>query len=461
MSQQFSRRTFNKGTLAAAVGTASVFGGSKAIGANERIRLGFIGIGNRGDQVLRAFLKNNDQEVVALCDVYRPYLEKAVETVGGSPRTFKDYRELLELNDIDAVVIATPDHWHALQVVHACNAGKDVYIEKPLSLTISEGRKMVEAAEKADRVVQLGTHRRSSEACRRAAEFIRNGGIGKVTMARCYHVQNEFPEGIGNPPDCEPPDGLDWDLWLGPAPKVPYNPNRCHYKFRWFWDYSGGQLTNFGTHYLDVIHWALGLNAPKKITAIGGIYAVKDNREIPDTMEVTWEYDDGVMVTLSQINCNAARANPLGANIEFRGTEGTLYITGRGWEVVPEQWNMPNFCFENPKENPYEVPARSPRTRKDDRPRRRGPRREPVKFDGDGKDTEHHARNFLDCVKSRKPCNAPIETGHRSTSATLLGNVAYHSGCLIEWDAKKERVINDEKANKFLSYKYRAPWKLT
>ena len=459
MSKKVSRRQFGKQATAVGIGLASGLVPSKVLGANERVRLGVIGVGNRGDQVLRAFLEHKDQEVVALCDVYRPYLEKAVETVGGSPRTFKDYRRLLELKDMDAVVIATPDHWHALQFIDACNAEKDVYVEKPLSLTISEGRKMVETAKRTNRVVQLGTQQRSSAASRGAAEFVRNGGIGKVTVAKCYHVQNEYPEGIGNPPDCPPPEDLDWDLWLGPAPKVPYNPNLCHYKFRWFWSYSGGQLTNFGTHFVDVIQWALGKDAPQSVAVIGGKYAVQDNREIPDTLEAMWEYDGGTLVTFSQINCNAAPQNTHGSFLEFRGTKGTLYLGYDGYEVVPEEWNMPNFCFENPKETPYEVPARSPRFRKDTRPRRRGKRMDPVRVRGEARDADH-ARNFLDCVKSRKQCNAPIEVGHRSTSTTLLGNIALRTKSLIEWDARTERVKNNEKANRLLSYQYRLPWKL-
>ena len=178
------------------------------------------------------------------------------------------------MKDVDAVVICTPDHWHALQTIHACQAGKDVYVEKPLSLCVAEGRAMVEAARKAKRVTQVGLMRRSSAFCREACEFVRKGGIGQVTVARAFHIQNEWPKGIGNPPNEEQPKDFDWDQWLGPAPKVPYNKNRTFYRFRWFYDYSGGQLTNFGVHYLDLIHWALGQDAPLAVTAIGGKFAV-------------------------------------------------------------------------------------------------------------------------------------------------------------------------------------------
>ena len=201
----------------------------------DRIRVGFIALGNRGDQVLDAFLEHKDAEVPAVCDIYRPYVDFAARKIGGDPKKFKDYRKLLEMKDLDAVVINTPDHWHALQTVHACQAGKDVYVEKPLSLCVREGRKMVEAARRHGRVTQVGLHRRSSDFCREAAELIRSGAIGKVSVIRCFHIQNEWPKGIGNPPDSDPPAGLDWNAWLGLAPKVSYNPNRAFYLFRWFY----------------------------------------------------------------------------------------------------------------------------------------------------------------------------------------------------------------------------------
>src|SRR6266567_2742888 len=215
----WTRRDFTK-TIAVAGATAALnaFG---AQGANDRIRLGFIGLGSRGDQVLDAFLKHADAEVVAICDLYQPYLDFAAKKIGNHPKQFKEYKKLLELKDVDAVVICTPDHWHALQAIHSCQAGKDVYVEKPLSLKVAEGRRMVEAVRKHNRVCQVGIHRRSIPFCRELARFIQEGGIGKVTGARAFHIQNEWPKGIGNPPNENPPAGLDWDDWLGPAPKVP------------------------------------------------------------------------------------------------------------------------------------------------------------------------------------------------------------------------------------------------
>jgi predicted dehydrogenase len=442
-----TRRDFAKSTAAAALGTA--LSARQVLGANDRVRLGFVGLGNRGDQVLDAFLAQRDAEVVAICDLYQPYLDFAARKIGTNPRQFRDYRRLLERNDVDAVVICTPDHWHALQTIHACEAGKDVYVEKPLSLYVVEGRRMVEAARRHKRVTQVGIHRRSADFVRQACEFVRGGGIGKVSVARAFHIQNEWPRGIGNPADGQPPANLDWDAWLGPAPRRPYNVNRTFYRFRWFYDYSGGQLTNFGVHYLDAIHWALGQEVPRAVTAMGGKFALEDNREVPDTLEVLWHYPGDTLVTFSQFNATAAPAGLRGGEIEFRGTLGTLYLQGRGFEVVPDNLT------------PNEFPARTPLDRSLERGYRTGsrPRIKPRQVQGSAP-TENHARNFLECVRSRRRCTCDIETGHRSTSAALIANVAHKTRTYLEWDGRAERFTNNREANRYLSYEYRAPYRL-
>ncbi len=443
----FTRRQFGQAAAAAWIGTA--VSARRVLGASDRVRLGFIGLGNRGDQVLDAFLVHPDAQVVAVCDLYQPYVDFAAHKAGGSPRQFKDYRQLLELSDVDAVVVATPDHWHALQMIEACAAGKDVYVEKPLSRVVSEGRAMVNAARRFNRVVQVGLQRRSSAFVAEAADLVRGGAIGKVTVVRSFHIQNEWPKGIDAPPDEPPPADFDWEAWLGPAPKRPYNKNRSFYRFRWFYDYSGGQLTNFGVHYIDVVHRALGHDAPLAVTAMGGKLAIEDNREIPDTLEVLWMYPGATLVTFSQYNANAAPAALKGAEIEFRGTKGTLYLRGNGYDIVPDEVT------------PNAFPARSPVDRRIERGWRTGakPLIEPRSGTGDT-ETVAHARNFLDCVKSRATCNCDIETGHRSTSATLLGNVALATKAHLEWDRTAERFTNNEDANKRLSYRYRPPYTL-
>ncbi len=443
---KLTRRDFAKSATAASLTTALSY--SRIFGANDRVRVGFIALGNRGDQVLDAFLANKDAEIPAICDIHQPYMDFASKKIGAAPRQFKDYRKLIELKDLDAIAVCTPDHWHALQMIEACAAGKDVYVEKPLALTVSEGRAMVNAARQHNRVTQVGIHRRSSQFVKEACEIVRSGSLGKVMMVRAFHIQNEWPRGIGNPPDSQPPAGFDWEAWLGPAPKRAYNKNRTFYRFRWFWDYSGGQLTNFGVHYVDAIHWGLGVDAPLAVTALGGRLAIEDNREIPDTMEVVWMYPNNTMVSFTQINANSHAAGLNRGEIEFRGTKGTLYLQSNGYEVVPDVIS-PNEFF-----------ARSPLDRTGDNWRKgAAPLIEARKGTGDA-DTKHHARNFLDCVKSRQTCNCDIETGHRSTSAPLLGNIAYKIKSHLEWDAKAERFTNNEAANKLLSYKYRAPYKL-
>ncbi|MEA2709103.1 MAG: hypothetical protein QOF78_1704 [Phycisphaerales bacterium] len=446
-----TRREFAK--AAAVVGMTAAVGVSSAqtTPSEDRIRLGFIGVGNRGDTVLDGFLAQKDAQVVAVCDLYRPYLDFAAKKIaaksGGEPAQFQDYRRVLDRKDVDAVVISTPDHWHALQMVHACEAGKDVYVEKPLSLCVAEGRAMVQAAARHKRVTQVGIQRRSSKVCQEMIEFIRAGGIGKVTAARAFHIQNEWPLGIGRPADSEPPKELDWGAWLGPAPAKPYNVNRSLYRFRWFYDHSGGQVTNTGVHYMDMIQWALGVDAPRAVAVMGGKFADFDNREVPDTLEAMWTYPSGTLVTFTQFNANSAAAAAKPCEIEFRGTKGTLYFNGNGYEVVPE--TLPA----------REYPVLSPLDRAAARGWRSGKTIiEPQQVRGGPQDAvAAHARNFLDCVKSRAQCNCDIETGHRSTTATLIANIAHKTGALLEWDAQGERFTNHETANALLRYEYRKP----
>jgi len=442
---ELTRRDFAKS--AAAAGVATAIGASRVLGANDRVRLGFIGLGNRGDQVLDGFLAHDDAEVVAICDLWQPYLDFAAKKIGTRPAQFKDYRKLLK--DVDAVVVCTPDHWHALQTIHAFQAGKDVYVEKPLSLRVTEGRRMVEAARKYDRVTQVGLNRRSTPFCKEATDLLRGGAIGTITAVRSFHIQNEWPQGIGNPPDEAPPEGFDWDAWLGPAPRVSYNRNRAFYRFRWFYDYSGGQVTNFGAHFLDFTHWALGQDAPLSVAAMGAKLTVRDNREVPDTLEALWTYPGGTLVTFSQFNTNASPADRRNSNLEFRGTTGSLYLGYGGYEIVPEENTDKVF------------PALTPldRTLSRDYQSGRSASVQARKVEGeDG--TSLHARDFLDCVRSRQRCTCDIETGHRSTTAALVANIALQAKAYLEWDANAERFTNNAGANRLLEHRYRAPYEL-
>jgi len=439
-----NRRQFARTALA-----ATALGYSRILGANDRIGIGYIGLGNRGDQVHEAFLEHGDQFTAAVCDLKEDYMDLAVKKSRGAPRKYKDYRRLLEDKDVDAVVIATPDHWHAIMFIDACRAGKDVYVEKPLSLTVREGRRMVEVAAETKRVTQVGIQRRSVEALREAAEFVRSGGIGQVTVAKGYHVQNEWPTGIGAPPDGPPPSEEEWEAWLGPAPKRPYNRNRMYYNFRWFYDYSGGQITNFGVHYMDMIRWCLGKEAPLAVTAMGGKYAVRDNREIPDTCEVLWDLG-GTLVVFTQYNANGAPGNARGTELELRGTKGTMYLQSGRWEVVPERITELEFGQRTPANRAIERAWGASRK----------PAMEPRSGGSGAAETYPHTRNFLDCIRSRKRTHCDVLEGHLSTAACIIGHIALRTKSYLEWDARAERFANNEAANKYLHYDYRPPYKL-
>ncbi|MBN2327744.1 MAG: Gfo/Idh/MocA family oxidoreductase [Candidatus Omnitrophica bacterium] len=451
------RRDFLRSTTAAGLTLALQNAKAPAVLAaanpNNLIHMGFIGIGNRGTQLLHSFMKNKDMRIAALCDVYEPYLQRdysqVAETLrddlgGRIPRMgedidsnvarYKDFRKVLEHKDVDAVCIATPDHWHAIQTIMAFEAGKDVYVEKPLSVTVHEGRRMADAAKRTGRINQVGLHRRSSKMYRHAAQLVRQGTIGKVTVARAYRISNMFPDGIGKNKPAQPVPGLDWDLWLGPRAERDFRTNIHPYKFRWWQAYSS-QVGNWGVHYFDSIRWVVGQEAPASISAHGGRYALDDDRTIPDTMEATFELPSGMLLVFGQYEACGGRAIEFG-ELEFRGTLGNLYTgsEGSGYVVIPSD----NGQFQT-----VESPLK---------------RIEQKRMDDDL--TDQHVRNFLDCVKSRKACNCDIETGHRSTTFAHLANIALATKSRIEWDAENEKAVGNDEANELLHYEYRKPWTL-
>src|SRR6185437_7567569 len=281
------RRTFLQGTAATVLTAASY---QRVHGANERLGIGFIGYGLIGKRHVLDFKEQPDVEPIAVAEVHAGRLDEAKTFLGGSVRGHGDFRKLLDDRHIDAVVISTPDHWHALMTMLACAAGKDVYVEKPLTLFVREGRWMVDVARRHRRVVQVGTQQRSGPHYQKARELVQGGHIGEVTSVRTSASRNVMP-GFGSPPDSDPPPGFDYDLWLGPSPKRPYNPNRALYHFRWFWDYSGGQMTNLGHHAMDIVHWFLNAQAPTAVASSGGRFALKDNGETPDTQDALFEFD--------------------------------------------------------------------------------------------------------------------------------------------------------------------------
>ena len=437
-----SRRSFLSSTAASVAAAAALKPASASArvqGANDRVRVGVIGTGRQGQTVMRGHLALPDVEIVALCDVYEPNLQLGAK-LAPQARPVKDFRTILDDKAIDAVIVATPDHWHALQTVMACQAGKDVYVEKPTSVVIAEGRKMVQAARKYNRVVQVGTQQRSAAHFQQAAKLIQDGAIGKIASVRCWNFGNQAPDGIGNPPDGEPPAGLDWDAWLGPAPKRPFNPNRfgvfprVFSHFRWFWDYAGGMMTDWGVHHIDIAHMAMNVDAPTIVNAVGSKFVLTDNRETPDTIIATYTYP-GFVMTYENRTTNGRQINDHGSGLEFYGTEGTLFVDRQGFDITPES-RREEGQFVDRMLSRRQI-ATTP-------------------------DNPSHARNFVDCIKSRKAPICDIEIGHRSSSAALLGNVALRSGGTVVWDGKTETVTNgNAKATALLDVAYRTPWKLT
>ena len=441
--------------MAAAPGLVSASSYQRIAGSNERIRVGFIGVGNRGTQLMHLFMQHADCEIAALCDVYEPYLSRDrgkvdpryLETVGGSvprmgekfqsqPRLYTDYRKMLDDKSIDAVCIATPDHWHALQTIHAIQAGKDVFVEKPLTKTIVEGRKMVEAQAAGRQVVAVGLNRRGAESYQKLAREIPSGKIGKVMVARAFRIANMSPGGIGKMQPEQPPKDFNWDMWLGPRALRPYQYNIAPYRFRWWEDYSS-QMGNWGVHFLDVIRWMMGETAPTTICATGGKYAIDDDRTIPDTMQVTFEFGSGALVSFCIYEASNGNLFPEG-EVELRGTTGNLYASEDGYRIYPAAGREQDSA----KDEEFKVTTQ-------------------MLADGsNGSSTGNLVRNFLDCVKSRNEPLCTLEEGHRSTSFAHLANIALATGEKLKWDAQKEQFINSKAANALLHYEYRRPWKL-
>ncbi len=431
------RREFLKTSVVA--GSTAAIG--KPQGANDQIRVGLIGCGSQGNSDANQFARIPNVKIVALADVYEGSLKSTLVNPGlklDQTKTpyYKDFRRVLDDKNIDAVIIATPDHWHALTMIMACQAGKDVYVEKPLSLTVEEGRLMVNAARKHNRIVQVGTQQRSARHFQRAVELVREGRIGKIGRVHTWNHDQESPDGIGNPPDAQPPSGLDWDFYLGPAPVVPFNENRFLGNFRWFWDYSGGKMTDWGVHLIDIVQWAMNVDAPVAVDAMGGKFTLSDNRETPDTLMATFEYPKFI-ATYENRAFNGRGLDGKGYGILFVGTDASLFVDRSGLEIIPEYSGRRRDDLFTAK-----VP-----------PARMGlPRADLSHLD--------HCRNFIECMKSRKLPTSDVEIAHRSTSTTLLANIALRSRRRVKWDGQSEKIIGDAEASKWLSKAYRAPWKL-
>jgi predicted dehydrogenase len=426
--QNENRRSFLKKAGAAVAAGSFLNLNSSAMGANEKIALALIGGRNQGRGVALSAIKEG-AEVKTFCDIDDEILSKTGAMLGEAqnknPGFVKDFRRVLDDKDIDGVIIATPDHWHAILTVLACQAGKDVYVEKPLSQTIYEGHLMRDAARKYNRVMQVGTQRRSAEHIRTAVEYVASGKLGKICLVKAWMCQ--VRRSIGNPPDGPVPAGVDYDMWLGPAPKRPFNPNRFHYNWRFFWDYGNTELGNQGVHMLDVAIWGIqalrGLDncLPGHISGSSGIYWLNDAKEVPDTQVMTYDYGDLVLVWELHSFQNVHPMEGTEAGTAFYGTEGLLVVDGAGWQVHIKKGEL-------------------------------GP--------SEKSSAGSHTKNFLECIKSRKRPNADVELGRLSTTICHLGNICTFLKRDIRFDPKSENFGEDEEANALLTKNYREPYTL-
>ena len=408
---------------AAAAGLAAT---RARVAAADKVNVGMIGVGGRGRGLLGVYASLPDVNVTHLCDADQASLERADQVIAKAgarkPQTTNDMRHLLDDKEVDAVVVATPDHWHAPATILACDAGKDVYVEKPASHNIREGRLMVDAARRSRRIVQVGTQSRSRPSTLKAMEIVKSGQIGEVIMAKAWNVQ--LRDDIGHKENSPVPDGVDYDTWLGPAPWIPFNENRFHYKWHWHWHFGTGDAGNDGAHQIDIARWALGVDYPKSAKGMGGKIFFEDDQQTPDTMNVTFDYGGKALIWEMRI------WNPYGMDgqengVAVYGSEATIQI-GR-WD---RRWG-------------YKL------------------------FDRAGKLVEHndaddeaddHMRNFIDCIRTRKLPNADVSIGHLSALHCHLANIVARTGRNVDFDQESEQAINDEEANLHVSRRYRTHW---
>jgi len=430
-----SRRDFlgTASALASGAGLSAIVPSSVSafapVSAADKIRIGAIGVNGMGWADLNAILKNPGTECVALCDVDKNVLDKRAAELakgGAKVKTYGDYRQLLGDKDVDAVVIGSPDHWHCLMMVEACQAGKDIYVEKPIGNSIAECRAMVAAQQRYNRVVQVGQWQRSQKHFRDAIDFVHSGKLGKIRLVKVWGYF-AWVNPISKLPDGNPPAGVDYKMWLGPAQNRPFNPNRFHFNFRWFWDYAGGLMTDWGVHLLDYALLGMKSATPNSIMAAGGKFANQDSgAETPDTLTTVFEFDE---FNIQWEHAMGIDGGPYarGHGIAFIGNNGTLVLNRDGWEVIPEAKRMEAVPFQKSMDNGLDL----------------------------------HAKNFIEVIKSRQmtDLNAPIQVGSDIAVFSQMGNIAYRTGKKIYWDKEKGKFTDDE-ANKLIAKEYHNGYKL-
>ncbi len=412
-------------------------------GANDKIRLGLIGAGGMGNANLAKCAKYEDVVVAAVCDVWKSHLDRTLQKYGNKPNGYSDYRELLADKDIDAVIIATPHQWHCRMAVDACEAGKDLYLQKPMTLHFAESRVVKNAVTKHKRVFQLGTQIHSTENYRRVVEWVQSGKLGEIAVARCFLVSNHAPDGEGNPPDGDPPEGLDWNQWAGPAPIRPFNMNivKSGYAHTLWLDYGGGRTCGMSEHILDLPYWALGLDFPTRICSFNSKRCVQDNTDAPDTHEVIFEFPDVTLTwSMSQVSSfgfnlqDVGRYTKHGAKMEgvqrrlgyfLHGVEGAIYGNYGSFQMVPQTAAL--AAADPPEKSIPPSPG--------------------------------HEREWLDCLRSRQQPSCNVEYAHKLNTGNMLANLAMKVGRDLEFDPKTETIVGDEEAVRLSVPEYRDPWK--
>jgi predicted dehydrogenase len=446
-----SRRKFIRQTAATLAGAGlvtalpqqAVAGQQRRVAANDKINFGLIGCKGMGWTNLKAQLSNvPETQCIALADVDQSVLDERaqdVEKLGGErPKLFKDYRRMLENKDLDAVIIATPDHWHCLIACDALAAGKHVYCEKPLANSIEECNIMLGAARRYGKIVQIGQWQRSGAHYQQAYDYLKSGRLGNIRLVKCWAYQG-WMEPVPVQPDSAPPAGVDYDMWLGPAPKRPFNPNRFHFNFRWFWDYAGGLMTDWGVHELDIALHFMGVNAPKSVMASGGKLAYPDDAsETPDTLQTVFEYEHFNLLWEHATGIDGGNYGKT-EGIAFIGNNATMVVNREGWQIVPEtQRNKEGLRVNKIEALPEQRRANN------------------ANYIAD------HAKNFVAAMQANDPAllKCGIETGAIAAINAHMGNVAYKTGRKVYWDAEKGEFKNDKEANALIKANYHNGWKL-
>jgi predicted dehydrogenase len=433
MNCAHTRRDFLTQTGRTAFGAGLMMAARNVMGANEKVILGVIGCGGQGTADMNEFARFDHVEIAAVCDVDSDHLQNAQKECERRdrlrPKDFKDFRKLLEMREIDAVLIGAPDHWHAIPFIHACEAGKDIFCEKPLAQNFLETKAMLAAARKYKPVVQINTWQRSLPHFQEAIRFAGSGAMGKIVIARGWFncPADGWLKPIGNQQPQNPPESLDWDFWLGPAPKVPYQSNRCHFNWRWFYDYGGCLMTDWGVHVLDIA--LLGMNdmAPREVHGVSGKLFMTDDRETADTQQCLYKFKDWFMYWETRLSNGRGLDGGIDHGAEFIGSRSTLIVDRKDIKFFPETAGV-----EKPKKM-------------------------------QGKSSMYpHVENFLDCVKSRKNTNSDVESMGLVTMICQLGNMASMTGKTILWDAEKQDIINKKDVEDCIAYwrPYREPWEL-